>query len=139
MKRETLMTMNIALALVLIGLVMAYSAGIGRPLPGGQPAEPLNYLKAHGMFAILGLCLMLFAARLDYHFWQARPVFWLLCGASLVSLLLVLVVGDEVRGARRWIDLAGVSFQPSESAKLALIIALAVKLAENQTNIPTRR
>lgn len=135
MKRETLFTMNIALALVLIGLVMSYSAGIGRPQPGGQLSDPTIYLKAHAMYAAIGLISMLFMARIDYHIFQARPVIWLLAGTALTALVVVLLFGDEVRGARRWLNIAGFSFQPSEVAKVVLIVALAVKLAENQTSI----
>jgi cell division protein FtsW len=137
MRRETLFAMNIALALVFIGLVMSYSAGIGRPQPGGQLSDPVNYLKAHAVYAGIGLILMLLAARIDYRIWQARPVFWLLAGSALVALVLVLIVGDEVRGAQRWLNVGGFSFQPSEVAKLVLVIALAVKLAENQEHIRT--
>ncbi len=135
MRRETLFVLNIAMALVCIGLVMSYSAGIGRPQPGGQLSDPLNYLKSHAMYAGIGVGLMLLAARMDYRIWQARPVFWLMAGSALAALVLVLIIGDEVRGARRWLNLFGFSFQPSEVAKLVLIVALAVKLSENQDHV----
>src|SRR6185295_19512828 len=120
MRRETMFAMNLVMALVLIGLVMAYSAGIGRPQPaaaGGQISNPMHYLQTQAAYAVLGLVCMLVAARIDYHFWQARPVYWLLAGASLATLALVMVMGEEVRGARRWLNLFGVGFQPSEIAK----------------------
>lgn len=135
MRRETLFVMNIAIALVLIGLVMSYSAGIGRPQPGGEIADPFNYLKVHAIYAAAGLVAMLVIARLDYHFWQARIVYLSVLGASVILLILVLLIGDEVRGARRWINVSGFNFQPSELAKFALIVSLAVKLAENQGSI----
>ena len=135
MRRETLFVLNIAMALVCIGLVMSYSAGIGRPQAGGQLSDPLNYLKSHAMFAGIGIGLMLLAARVDYRIWQARPVYWMLAGCALAALVFVLIIGDEVRGARRWLNLFGFSFQPSEVAKLVLIVALAVKLSENQDSV----
>ncbi len=102
MKRETIFALNITIVLVLIGLVMSYSAGIGRPQPGGQIADPMLYLKMHGIYALLGFFLMLFAARLDYRFWQARPVAWSIAGFTVLALIAVLIFGEEVRGARRW-------------------------------------
>ena len=135
MRRETLFVLNAAMALVLIGLVMSYSAGIGRPQNHGDLSDPMNYLKAHAIYAGAGLALMLLAARVDYRIWQARPVFWLMAGSALAALVLVLLIGDEVRGARRWLNIGGSSFQPSEVAKLVLVVTLAVKLAENQDHV----
>lgn len=135
MRRETLFVLNIAMILVCIGLVMSYSAGIGRPQSGGQLSDPLNYLVSHAKYAAIGLVLMLVAARVDYRIWQARPVFWPLAAVSLAALVLVLLFADEVRGAQRWLSVGGFSFQPSELAKLTLIIALAIKLSENQDHV----
>ncbi|MBM3290653.1 MAG: hypothetical protein FJY92_10925, partial [Candidatus Hydrogenedentes bacterium] len=94
MKRETLLVLNIAMALVLIGLVMSYSAGIGRPQGSGGLSDPMNYLKAHAIYACVGLAAMLLAARADYRIFQARPVYWSMGASALVALGLVLVIGE---------------------------------------------
>lgn len=136
MRRHTVVLMNIVLALVLIGLVMAYSAGIGRPQSEAGAPDPFVFLRDHVKFAAIGLGLMFIAARVDYHVWKLRPVLWALAGAALLALVLVLAVGVEIRGAQRWLDIFGVRFQPSEYAKLVLVILLAVKLSENQQETP---
>lgn len=80
------------------------------------------YLK-HLYWLLIGGGVMAFVAVLDYHNLQRlAPVFY---AAVVVLLVLVLLVGKEVNGSRRWLDLGFVGFQPSELAKLALILTLA--------------
>ena len=73
-------------------------------------------------FFISLLVLWLFS-RIDYRFWiEASYIFY---WVSIVSLLAVLVIGDETNGARRWIKLGILSYQPSELAKLSVLLVLA--------------
>ncbi|MDR2726221.1 MAG: FtsW/RodA/SpoVE family cell cycle protein, partial [Candidatus Adiutrix sp.] len=78
---------------------------------------------------VLGLVLMLIISRVPYQFWLrlAYPAL----AVSLIGLVLVLVpgVGHQVGGAYRWLRVSGFSFQPSEMAKLAIVIYLAYSLS----------
>ncbi len=130
MKRETNMLIAITLALVLIGIMMVYSTG--------SVKEPSGHLfKSHVVYAALGLAAMFGAARFDYHGLRAPELYRLLVSFEIILLLLVLIpgIGIEAYGAQRWLRLLNFGFQPSEFAKFAVIILLAVKLTENQDHI----
>lgn len=111
----------IVLILVGFGLVMLYSTSAYN----GQVkfSDPAYYLKKQLFATALGVAAMLFVAKIDYHVWERFAV-----PAYLFSLILsaaVLVVGDEINGSKRWLSLGPLSFQPSEYAKVAVILFLA--------------
>src|SRR5579885_271744 len=108
----------VTLALVAFGLVMVYSATSAAAAVGGK--DPSYYLKRQGVYAALGIVLMILAQRWDYR--RLKKFAPLLVIASLVLLLAVLAVGPPVNGARRWISLGPAAFQPSELAKLAVAV-----------------
>ena len=114
----------VTMALVAFGLVMVYSATSAAAAVGGK--DPSYYLKRQGMYAALGIVLMVLAQRWDYR--RLRLFAPLLVGGSLVLLTAVLVIGPPVNGARRWISFGPAVFQPSELAKLALCIWAAALL-----------
>ena len=72
-----------------------------------------------------GLALFLLLARVDYRIW--RKLSWLIYGAGLLLLILVFIpgVGAVINGSNSWLSLGGYTFQPSELAKLAIIIMAA--------------
>ena len=115
----------VTLALVAFGLVMVYSASSARALLGSD--DPAYYLKRQALYALMGLVALVFLSRTDYR--RLRPAAGTLVGASFVLLLAVLVVGTAVNGARRWIPIAGLTFQPSELTKLALALWVSALLA----------
>lgn len=84
-----------------------------------------HYLMMQLIWCALGMMLCVTAASFDYHLLKSFA--WPIFGLAVVMLALVLVpqIGRKINGARRWFDFHGVSFQPSEFAKLALIIILA--------------
>ena len=109
------------LLLVIIGLVILYSTSAynGRV----KFDDSFYYLKKQLFATSLGLALLYVMANIDYHVWQrfALP-------AYLVAILLsiaVLLVGDEYNGSKRWLSFGPFSFQPSEFAKIAVILFLA--------------
>ena len=119
------MLILVTLALVAFGLVMVYSATSASATVGGS--DPSYYLKRQGIYAALGIVLMIVAQRWDYRrLRRSSPVLVL---ASLGLLAAVLVVGPAINGARRWISFGPAVFQPSELAKLALAIWAAGYLA----------
>lgn len=112
------------LALVGIGVVMVFSSSAIRVVPGAD-VDPFVFIKRHLMFIGLGIVGMAVAARMDYGLWQklAKPIY--LLGLALLVLTLIPGIGTEFNGARRWLRFGGVGIQPSDFAKLALLIAAA--------------
>ena len=115
----------VTLALVAFGLVMVYSASSARALLGSD--DPAYYLKRQALYAVAGLVALVLLSRTDYR--RLRHAAGPLLLASFVLLVAVLAVGTAVNGARRWIPLGTLTFQPSELAKLALALWTAGLLA----------
>jgi len=113
-------------ALLALGMVMLYSSSSVMPLKGDPNAQMgAVYLIKQLTWCALGLMAGGMAACLDYR--VLKKAAWPLLAFAVLLLVLVLVphIGRKINGARRWFSFGGVSFQPSEFAKLALIIALA--------------
>jgi cell division protein FtsW len=118
----------VTLGLVAFGLVMVYSAtSASAALANGDPAY---YLKRQAIYAVLGIALMVAASRLDFR--VLRRVAPVLVVASLGLLLAVLVIGQSVNGARRWLTFGPAVFQPSELAKIALAVWAASHLTRHR-------
>ena len=118
----------VTLALVAFGLVMVYSATSAAAAVGGK--DPSYYLKRQGIYAALGIVLMIVVQRWDYR--RLRQLAPALVLASLGLLVAVLAIGPPVNGARRWISFGPAVFQPSELAKLALAIWAAAYFARRR-------
>lgn len=117
----------VVLFLLVFGLVMLYSTSSydGR-LKWGDSAY---YLKHQLLPTALGIGLMIFVSRIPYHFY--KKVATLAYVLAMVFILLVKSpLGLEVNGARRWIKILGISIQPAEAAKLAMIIVLATFISK---------
>ncbi|QQR75088.1 MAG: putative lipid II flippase FtsW [Holophagales bacterium] len=113
-----------------LGLVMVYSASAAQ-----AAGRPINlFLVKQGVAALIGFALMLLAMHVDYRKLREPAVVGSLVAAALLLLALVLV-GPELNATRRWIFLAGVSFQPSELAKLALVAYLAYQIEKKQDRV----
>lgn len=123
----------VTLLLVGLGIVMIYSASAIRAQE--RFGDPVFFLKKQMVYALVGLLAMAWAVGRDLKtFQRLTPIFFL---GSLLLLLLVLVphVGVRVNGARRWIRFFGLSFQPAELAKFAVIFFLASYLARRQDRL----
>jgi cell division protein FtsW len=134
MKRESIFAFNVVLALVLVGMLMVYSASAvrGYPSDGLTVARSMPPFLWQFVYVGIGMTGLIIAARFDYHNFRSRIILWLLVLIAFALLVLVLVYGEAVRGGQRWISIFGFSVQPSEIAKSVLVILLAVKLSENQ-------
>ncbi len=122
----------VTLGLVAFGLVMVYSATSARATVGD--GEPMHYLIRQALFALTGLVVLVICARTPYTWWRhAAPT---LVAVSLLLLAAVLLVSDPVNGARRWVTIGPVTFQPSEPAKLALAVWVAAYLSRTRTRPP---
>ena len=113
----------LVLLLLTIGLAMLYSASFAQSEYDTQYQISTKYLQKQAVCAAIGLVAMYFFSRIPAEFW--RRCAWWLYGLSIVLLLSVLVVGQEVNGAKRWINIAGIQFQPSEIAKFTMIVLFA--------------
>ena len=113
----------LVLLLLAVGLTMLYSASYAQSLFDTGYQSSLRYLQKQGICALLGLGAMWLFSRLPADIWCRLA--WPIYGVSVVLLLSVLVAGETVNGARRWINIAGIQFQPSEIAKFAMISLLA--------------
>jgi len=87
------------------------------------PGEPLYFVLRQGSYGLVGLALMFAVARIDYS--RFREIRVGIYSAMLAAICLVLLFGAAARGSRRWIELPYFRFQPSELAKVLLIVALA--------------
>jgi cell division protein FtsW len=115
----------VPLALTAFGLVMVYSATSASAALGN--GNPVGYLERQSVYAFIGIALLVFAARTDFR--QLRALAPTLVIAALGLCVAVLVVGERINGARRWIGFGPAAFQPSELAKLALVVWCAAYLA----------
>ncbi len=112
-------------ALVLFGLVMVYSATSGSAVLGH--GNPQGYVERQALFALVGLVALFVLSRLPLEKLRAiAPT--LLVGAAVLCVG-VLAVGSRINGARRWVDVGPLAFQPSEFAKLALVVWVAAYLS----------
>ena len=122
---EQQLLLLVTLALVAFGLVMVYSA-TSAPAALGN-GDPSYYLRRQGLYALVGVALLLLLRRSGYR--ALRPLAPALVVVSLVLLVAVLAVGETINGATRWLQLGPASFQPSELAKLALLVFAAAYFA----------
>jgi len=117
----------IAVSILLgLGVVIVYSASSfkAQELMG----DSHFFLKNHLYKVIVGILLMLVLARVNYRFWlNISPVLLVGCFITLLYLLFSPTV-TEIRGSRRWISFAGFAVQPSDFARLALILFLSLSL-----------
>ena len=113
----------LVLLLLTLGLVMLYSASYAQSEYDTGYAISTRYLQKQAVCAAIGLAAMFFFSRIPAILWYRLA--WPLYGVSIVLLLSVLVIGEEVNGAKRWINLAGLQFQPSEIAKFTMILLFA--------------
>ena len=127
----------IVVALCLFGAVMAFSAS--SVYAAQYHDDPAYYVKRHLIYLVL-------AAAVTVPFvWKARPWFWRFFGVasyalSVVLLLLVLVIGSSYgSGATRWIQLGPISIQPSEIAKMAVILCIALIMSKYERMIQNRQ
>jgi rod shape determining protein RodA len=118
-----------ALCLTAFGAVMIFSASASKLEELG--ADPTTYLKRQLIYAVVGAVILLGMSFFDYiHLRAFAPVIY---GATLFGLLLVLTpLGTVAKGASRWIDLGFFQAQPSEMAKVAVIVAIGAFLADRR-------
>ena len=113
----------LTLLLLTVGLAVLYSASSAQSAYDTRYTMTTRYLQKQAVCAGLGLIAMWAFSRIPAIVWYrlAWPIYFV----SIVLLLSVLVIGQQVNGAKRWINIAGLQFQPSEVAKFAMIVLLS--------------
>ena len=122
------------LALAAYGAVMIFSATAQRFEDAGF--DPATLMKRQLIYAVVGAAVLLAVSMFDYrHLRGFAPIIY---GVTLLLLIAVLSpLGENVRGTQRWINVAFFQMQPSEIAKIAVIIAVAAYLAERRGEVRT--
>ena len=116
------------------GLVMLYSTSSYEA--SMEMGDSAYYLKKQVASTVLGLIVMMVIANIPYHFWERFAFLGYV--VSVVLILLVLTpLGIKANGARRWINVFGISLQPAEVAKLAMILFLASLVCKMGRSIRT--
>ena len=124
-----------ALGILGLGTVMVYSAS--SIFAQVKLGDGLFFLRRHLLYGALGLCGLYLGWRIDYHHYRRWVYPVLLATVALLVALLVPGIGHRVDGAVRWFRFAGLSFQPSELAKLVLVVYLAHSLAQKSEDMRT--
>jgi len=123
--------LGVFITLLMLGLVMVFSSTIA------MGSQDLNTNTSHFwrqlVFIILGITATVCVASVPVWAWQKLSL--PLLAATLVMLLVLLFVGVEVNGSRRWLSLAGFRLQPAEFAKLAIVLYAASYLTRRQGEI----
>ncbi|MFY7907008.1 MAG: putative lipid II flippase FtsW [Burkholderiaceae bacterium] len=116
----------VALGLLMWSLVMVYSASIALPdNPRFARYAHTHFLVRHALYIIVGIVAALLAFQVPMRTWEQVAPWLFMVSILLLVLVLVPFIGKSVNGARRWISLGPISFQPSELAKLAVLLYAA--------------
>jgi len=120
--------------LALFGTLMVWTAT--RDSLAAQGSNPQYYLYRQGGFMVIGFVAMLAVASVDYR--RYRDFAAVLYVVALVMLVGVYAVGHKAKGAQAWFQIGSYQLEPSEMAKVALIVALAAYCANFRGRLPTR-
>lgn len=126
--------MFIVLTLVLFGVVMIFSSSYYYTMTSAKyEYDMFHFLKRQSIWAVLGICAMMFGMNVPYTFWRrfAKLCYWL----SNLFLALLPFIGIEAGGQKRWLGIGSLSFQPSEFTKIAVILYLSVYVIEHRKEL----
>lgn len=134
---ETRLLAVITATLVVFGIASTYGAASLQTNHAGDPIG-FSYALRQMTGAVLGGIVLLIVARLDYHLWQKLA--WPLLLVTIVFLLIPILPGTariapRLNGARRWVDIGPINFQPSELARLAIVVWCAMLAAKKGAQI----
>ena len=115
----------ITLVLLILGTINVFSASF--VFAEAEFDTPYFFLKRHVINVVVGLVAFIVCFRVDYHIWRRGIV--AILGFTIFALILVLIVGPVVNGAKRWLPLGVTQFQPAELAKLVSIMISAAYIS----------
>jgi len=123
-------------ALLLLGLIMVESASIN--IAQNRLNDPLYYFYRQSIYATIGTLLGFITLKIPIRLWRYFSVPMLLSGILLLILTLIPTIGHEVNGSMRWINIGGLTFQPSETIKLFMILYLSGYLIRRSQEVRER-
>lgn len=121
----------VVLVLMSIGMVIVASASIPEGIALSD--DPFRFLKRQILYVVICLVLIGGIVNIPFSFWYKRQI--LILTLSLLALGAVLLIGTEVNGSVRWLRLGPINMQPSEFAKLAVVLFLASYLVRRQEEV----
>ncbi len=124
----------IACGLGIFGALMVYSASAMMSMKESSENSQYTYFFKQLVFVLIGIAAMFVVSRIDYHVFENRWVIYAILAITSIALLAVFGF-PVINGARRWIRFGGLSFQPSELAKIALPMFLAWFLTKNEKSV----
>ncbi len=122
-ERVDLLFLCLLMTVLCVGLVMLYSASSAQSRYDTGYTQSTKYFYKQALCAVIGICAMVVTSRIPVRFWYETA--WPLYGVSIALLLSVQLFGQSGNGAKRWINIAGIQFQPSEIAKFTMIVLFA--------------
>ncbi|MDQ4132505.1 MAG: rod shape-determining protein RodA [Actinomycetota bacterium] len=133
-----LLLVGATIGIAALGLLMVYSSTRRQQTVAGAGVEPNFYVKRQALFLIIGLALMVLMVVVDYRVLQdlAPPIY---VGTVVLLLLVFSPLGTAERGAQAWFQVGSLQFEPSELAKLALIIGVSAYCAAHRADLDARR
>lgn len=126
----------LALALMAIGFVMVSSASMPYADSATYANNPYHFIMRHGIYLCLALTAGLVTIAVPMEIWQKSGPYLLLF--ALAMLVLVLIIGREVNGSKRWLDLGIITIQVSEVTKLAVVSYIAGYLVRRRQELITQ-
>ena len=129
----------LVMLLTAVGLIMLLSASFASALYNLDPdvdtgGDPMYYFNRQFIFAVMGVVAMFIITKIDYQHFRWMSIF-VLVGAVVLMLLVFTPLGRSGGGARRWVNIFGIRFQPSEIAKVGVIMFFAARLSKRNTQI----
>lgn len=115
----------ITIALLGFGIVMVYSSSFFRAESAKSIQDGYYFFKKQSLLIIFSIIIMVITSRVPFQFWAKVSPFLLAISWILLMLVLIPGIGHVAGGARRWLKIGPVGFQPSEIAKIVLIIFIA--------------
>jgi cell division protein FtsW len=130
MRRKSAYILFLAvLALLVIGIVMLFStSAYARDSHG----DVYFFIRRQAIWIGIGLVACIFAALMNYQFWQKTWWLWFAMALAALALCYIPHIGMRINGSRRWVGYGPITFQPSELAKIATIIFLAAWFARRE-------
>ncbi len=125
----------LVLMITAIGLIMMFSASYASSLK--ETGDSTYFLFRQGIFALAGVAIMYVVSLMNYQAFRGLSVVIVI--VAVVLLVLVLFLGKDVKGAKRWIDLGFTTFQPSEIAKLGVILLFSAMISQYRERMKTFR
>lgn len=124
----------LVMLLTAVGLIMVLSASFASAMYNLDIAvdtggDPMYYFNRQFIFAAMGVVAMFIISKIDYQHFRWMSVF-VLAGSVVLMLLVFTPLGRTGGGARRWVNIFGIRFQPSEIAKLGVIMFFAARLSK---------